>query len=68
MNDEQIAAPAPRPCDSDPYRKDVPSGIWDASEYAKLARYDGPTANQPAGLFLCHLIDKKSARARICAG
>lgn len=28
--------PSPRLCESCPYRRDVPSGIWDRSEYAKL--------------------------------
>ncbi|MEU7480522.1 DUF6283 family protein [Lentzea sp. NPDC042327] len=68
MNHEQIAAPAPRPCDADPYRLDAPSGIWAPSEYEKLIGYDAPTAEQPKGLFLCHLSDPKSGRLRICAG
>lgn len=52
-----------RPCSSCPYRRDVPSGIWTAEEYAKLPAYDGPTWAQPAGLFHCH-----SAQEQICAG
>jgi hypothetical protein len=59
----EIRAPAPRPCDSCPYRRDVPSGIWDASEYAKLLGYDEPTMLQPPWLFLCHQQD-----GRVCAG
>lgn len=46
------------PCTSCPYRRDVPSGIWAASEYAKLPMFDGETGEQAdAGafsLFYCH--------------
>lgn len=56
-------APAPRPCDSCPYRRDVPSGVWSAEEYAKLPAYDLPTYEQPVGLFLCH-----QQSGRVCAG
>lgn len=60
---EQTKAPAPRPCTSCPYRRDVPSGIWAAEEYAKLPDYDHPTEMQPLGAFLCHQQD-----GRLCAG
>ena len=49
-----MKGPASRPCGSCPYRQDVPSGVWDASEYAKLPAYDKDTPDQPSGLFLCH--------------
>lgn len=58
---------AKAPCKSCPYRVDVPSGIWDASEYAKLPGYDGEIVDQLAapalGLFLCHQQD-----GNLCAG
>ncbi|MFD8046469.1 DUF6283 family protein [Streptomyces chartreusis] len=60
--------PAPRPCDSCPYRRDVPSGIWAREEYDKLRRFDAPTAEQPSRLFQCHQADADSATRRICAG
>lgn len=60
--------PAPRPCASCPYRQDVPSGVWDAAEYAKLLAYDGPTFAQPTALFLCHQHDRSDTAARVCAG
>lgn len=60
--------PAPRPCASCPYRQDAPSGVWAASEYAKLPAYDEPTYAQPARLFLCHQHDRGDDRARVCAG
>jgi hypothetical protein len=41
-------------CWACPYRRDVPSGVWDASEYDKLARYDAETFAQPFGAFHCH--------------
>lgn len=53
--------PPARPCGSCPYRKDVPSGIWDVSEYVKLPAYDGDITNQVVkgafGLFMCHQRD-----------
>lgn len=58
-----LRGPAPRPCESCPYRRDVPSGVWAAEEYDKLPRYDDPTYAQPAGVFLCHQRD-----GRVCAG
>ena len=63
-----VRPPAPRPCVSCPYRRDVPSGIWAASEYAKLPRYDEPTYAQPPGLFLCHQHDRGDEQTRACAG
>jgi hypothetical protein len=53
----------PRPCASCPYRRDVPSGIWDAGEYDKLPRYDAGTWEQPPEAFSCHQAD-----GFICAG
>lgn len=60
-------APSPRPCESCPYRLDVPSGVWAASEYKKLPQYDLETMNQPTQVFLCHQQEKKEAR-RLCGG
>lgn len=61
-----MEAPAPRPCDTCPYRRDVPSGIWDAHEYAKLRLYDAETGSQPPGVWQCHLTGGEIQR--ICAG
>lgn len=41
-------------CTACPYRRDVPSGVWAAEEYDKLAEYDGETPYQPLGAFHCH--------------
>ncbi|MFI1585749.1 DUF6283 family protein [Embleya sp. NPDC020630] len=60
--------PAPRPCDTCPYRRDVPSGIWAPEQYAKLPPYDAPTPAQPAALWQCHVIDRDAPGARVCAG
>jgi sarcosine oxidase delta subunit len=60
--------PAPRPCTYCPYRRDVPSGVWSAEEYAKLARYDRPTWEQPPAVFRCHVHDRDSERGTVCAG
>jgi len=58
---------AARPCASCPYRKDVPSGIWDQHEYAKLPAFDGEMGEQAMkggfGLFMCHQRD-----GNLCAG
>ena len=63
-----LRAPAPRPCESCPYRRDVPSGIWDREEYGKLRRYDAPTPEQPTAVFQCHQADADSGAARVCGG
>ncbi|MFD0427438.1 DUF6283 family protein [Streptomyces zhihengii] len=68
MHGVPVRGPAPRPCESCPYRRDVPSGIWAHEEYAKLIRYDDPTGVQPSGLFQCHQTDGGSAARRVCAG
>lgn len=52
-----LPKPPRRPCGSCPYRKDVPSGLWAAEEYAKLPAYDGETWQQPPNLFMCHQRD-----------
>ena len=44
----------PQACEACPYRKDVPSGVWSADEYAKLVNYDKPLVEQPAASFSCH--------------
>lgn len=58
-----ILPPASTPCGSCPYRKDVPSGVWEVEEYEKLPAYDHDTADQPIGVFHCHRQD-----GRVCAG
>ena len=58
-----LSRPASAPCGSCPYRADVPAGIWDASEYAKLPSYDGETWEQSPALFICHQAD-----GHLCAG
>ena len=58
------AVPAPRPCISCPYRRDVAPGVWADEEYAKLPPYDEvETAAQPPQAFYCHQQD-----GRLCAG
>jgi hypothetical protein len=57
------AKPRPRPCASCPYRKNVPSGVWDESEYVKLPEYDKEMGEQPAAPFGCHQGD-----GSICSG
>lgn len=58
-----LPKPSAAPCGTCPYRRDVPAGIWDASEYAKLPPYDGETWDQPPALFFCHRND-----GHLCAG
>lgn len=59
----EAATPRPRPCASCPYRRSVPSGVWDASEYVKLLEYDGETFDQPTAVFYCHTQD-----GHVCSG
>jgi len=42
------------PCEACPYRRDVPSGLWQEHEYDKLVDYDAPTGEQPFATFACH--------------
>jgi len=70
MNDRPKSATltvAKAPCKSCPYRRDVPSGVWAASEYERLPAYDGNMGEQAwAGgrrLFDCHQSD-----GNLCAG
>lgn len=62
-----LPCPSKAPCGTCPYRRDVPAGIWDASEYEKLPRYDGETVEQllagGTALFFCHQND-----GHLCAG
>lgn len=55
--------PRKSPCASCPYRRDVPSGVWAATEYDKLTGYDLPTGEQPQGVFMCH-----QGGGEVCAG
>lgn len=55
--------PAKVPCGSCPYRRDVPSGIWEQHEYDKLPQYDGETWQQSPAVFLCHQRD-----GHLCSG
>lgn len=65
----QIQPPARRPCPSCPYQLSVPSGIWAATEYAKLGDYDRETPYQPTRVFQCHLpVGRDGDVYRICAG
>lgn len=58
-----MQGPAKRPCATCPYRRDVPSGVWEPSEYARLPAYDNDTPYQPHAVFGCHQRD-----GRMCAG
>lgn len=46
--------PPTRPCGSCPYRRDVPSGLWEASEYEKLPKFDDMNDPDSYTLFGCH--------------
>lgn len=43
----------PQACNTCPYRKDTPPGIWDTSEYLKLPAYDDRN-RMDLGVFHCH--------------
>ncbi|MFD9551707.1 DUF6283 family protein [Nocardia salmonicida] len=63
-----MGPPPPRPCVSCPYRRNVPSGVWDFAEYEKLRAYDGDLSVQAPQLFQCHQADADSIGRRVCAG
>ena len=63
-----INPPTPRPCESCPYRRDVPSGVWSRDEYETLPLYDEDFPVQPLELFQCHQTDRSSDKARLCSG
>ncbi|OXR40281.1 hypothetical protein B7C42_07619 [Nocardia cerradoensis] len=65
---DAVGPPAPRPCNSCPYRRDVPSGVWHADEYDKLREYDKEMPEQSLALFHCHQNDADSDLRRLCAG
>lgn len=58
-----LPKPSGAPCGTCPYRRDVPAGVWAASEYAKLPLYDGETWEQSPLPFFCHQND-----GHLCAG
>ncbi|WP_300265732.1 DUF6283 family protein [Microbacterium sp.] len=60
---ETPARPRKSPCATCPFRVNVPSGIWDATEYERLAAYDEETYAQPTAAFMCH-----SGPSAVCAG
>jgi len=43
-----------KPCAACPYRRDCPSGVWDAREYVKLPTYDQEQGHEPFAVFTCH--------------
>ncbi|MGC4989793.1 DUF6283 family protein [Nocardia salmonicida] len=63
-----MGPPAPRPCVSCSYRRDVLSGVWDFDEYQKLRAYDGDMGVQAPQLFQCHQTGADSTGRRMCAG
>ncbi|MFD7161753.1 DUF6283 family protein [Kribbella sp. NPDC059898] len=65
---QSVRPPAPRPCTSCPYRRDVPSGVWAPEEYERLRAYDRDTAGQPHAVFRCHQSDKTDAAGKLCSG
>lgn len=65
---DDLRGPAPRPCPTCPYRRDVASGVWDEEEYEKLRGYDEPTWKQPPEVWLCHSSATPTTDRRLCAG
>lgn len=62
---QKVSKPRKNPCASCPYRKNVPSGVWDETEYSKLPRYDGEIHEQSSiAIFRCHQL----AEDNICSG
>lgn len=55
------------PCSSCPYRKDIPTGVWHASEYEKLRLYDDTAQNQAFIPFHCHQ-EPEIGKPTLCRG
>lgn len=45
---------APKPCNTCPYARSTPPGIWHPDEYAKLPTYDDDAAEPSVATFHCH--------------
>jgi hypothetical protein len=45
---------APRPCNTCPYRRDTPPGVWHPEEYEKLPLYDDGSDEIQIATFHCH--------------
>lgn len=43
-----------KPCETCPYLRSTPLGIWDKSEYLRLLQFDEPTYKQSSSTFRCH--------------
>ena len=65
MADEGLKVPA-RPCPTCPYRKDVPSAVWNEDEYRKLPKYDDG-GEQPLEIFHCHQ-ENSTGIPTVCVG
>ena len=60
---------APRPCNTCPYRRSTPPGIWAPDEYAKLPAYDRRPGDVTAegATFHCHQ-ENATGVATVCRG
>lgn len=54
-----------KPCQTCPYRRDVPTGTWHPEEFVKLARND---RNDFGALYGCHKYGKSEGARSFCAG
>lgn len=57
----------PKACDSCPYRRDVPPGVWAKEEYDKLPLYDCDAPMPALSSFLCHQ-SHATEIATVCRG
>jgi hypothetical protein len=55
----------PEPCNTCPYRKDTPPGIWHQEEYKKLPRFDDDSV---IAIFMCHNAGPKDNNNTVCRG
>ncbi len=58
---------APTPCNTCPYRRDTPPGIWHMEEYAKLREYDIGGTTPALATFHCHQ-ETISGQPTVCRG
>lgn len=59
----------PKPCDTCPYSKSTPPGVWHPEEYLKLKKFDDPLAHGIiSATFLCHNGGTPGANDTLCRG
>jgi hypothetical protein len=68
MSKQESIPALDNPCNTCPYRKDTPPGVWHRAEYDKLPAWDGTEMHEMnTDLFMCHSANLAGNKA-ICRG